>query len=194
MREPAEEIFRSTFQHPLVSQSPDLFHGMAGWAMAALRFFLVTGKEEYLEQAEGAGRELIASCRKSDRGYNWSSSDESPLGLAHGSSGVGLFLLYLHLITKNGNYLAAALQGLDFDLAAGARTKDGGLSWSENAESASPLYPYWRLGSAGIGIATYVFSVCSDHRGMNRSWSRFSSTQTGNMPCFQDACRTGRLG
>ena len=157
MREPAEEIFRSTFQHPLVSQSPDLFHGMAGWAMAALRFFLVTGKEEYLEQAEGAGRELIASCRKSDRGYNWSSSDESPLGLAHGSSGVGLFLLYLHLITKNENYLAAGLQGLDFDLAAGARTKDGGLSWSENAESASPLYPYWRLGSAGIGIATVRF-------------------------------------
>ncbi|MBZ5522048.1 MAG: class III lanthionine synthetase LanKC [Acidobacteriia bacterium] len=157
MREPAEEIFQSTFQHPLVSQSADLFHGMAGWGMAALRFFQTTGKEEYLKQAERAGSELIASCKKSDRGYYWISSEGYPLGLAHGSSGVGLFLLYLHLITKNEHYLAAGLQALDFDLAAGTRTKDGGLSWSENAESASSLYPYWRFGSAGIGMATIRF-------------------------------------
>jgi serine/threonine protein kinase len=157
INESAEKIFRSTFRHPLISQSADLFHGMAGWAMTALQFFQVTGNEEYLAQAEGAGSRLIASRKETDRGYCWASSDGCPLGLAHGSSGVGLFLLYLHLITKNEHYLAAGLRALDFDLAAGVRTKDGGLSWSESAESRSPLYPYWRFGSAGIGTAIVRF-------------------------------------
>jgi hypothetical protein len=53
--------------------------------------------------------------------------------------------------------LAAGLRALDFDLAAGVRTKDGGLSWTESAESRSPLYPYWRFGSAGIGTAIVRF-------------------------------------
>jgi serine/threonine protein kinase len=157
IKEPAEEILRSTFQHPLISQSADLFHGMAGWAMTALQFFQMTGNEEYLMHAEDVGSRLIASCKESDRGCYWTSSDGCPLGLAHGSSGVGLFLLYLHLITQKEHYLAAGLRALDFDLAAGVRTKDGGLSWTENAESPSPLYPYWRFGSAGIGTATVRF-------------------------------------
>jgi lantibiotic modifying enzyme len=157
LREPAEKTFQATFQHPLVTQSADLFHGMAGWGMTGMRFFQTTGKEEYLEQAKRAGDSLIASCKKSDRGYSWSSSNECPIGLAHGSSGIGLFLLYLHLITKDEHYLAAGQQALDFDLAAAVRTKDGGLSWSDAAESASPLYPYWRFGSAGIGMATARF-------------------------------------
>src|SRR6266700_1904225 len=154
---PAEKIFQATFQHPLVFQSPDLFHGMAGWGMTGLRFFQATGKEVYLEKAKQAGNALIASCKKSDRGYFWTSSDECPLGLAHGSSGVSLFLLYLYLITKKEHYLAVGLHALDFDLAAATRTKDGGLSWGEAVGSTSPLYPYWRFGSAGIGMTTVRF-------------------------------------
>jgi len=154
---PAEEIFQSTFQHPLFSQSPDLFHGMAGWGMTGLRFFRATGKEVYLEQAMRAGNDLIASRKESVHGYSWGPAHDCPVGLAHGSSGIGLFLLYLHLSTGNERYLTAGMRALDFDLAAATPTKDGGLSWTETVESASPLYPYWRYGSAGIGIATARF-------------------------------------
>jgi serine/threonine protein kinase len=156
-KEPAEEIFESTFQHPLVSQSPDLFYGMAGWGMTGLRFFQATGKHIYLEQAREAGDRLIASGRKSDCGCSWTSPNECPLGLAHGSSGIGLFLLYLHLATNDERYLKAGLDALDFDLAAATPTKDGGLSWKETVEAVSPLYPYWRFGSAGVGMATVRF-------------------------------------
>jgi serine/threonine protein kinase len=155
--EPAEKLFQSTFSHPLVYESPDMFYGMAGWGMTGLRLFHATGKEVYLEQAEEAGKRLIASSNKSERGYYWTVSNECPLGLAHGSSGIGLFLLYLYLATENECYLATGSQALDFDLAAAVRTKDGGLSWSESVDSASPLYPYWRFGSAGIGIVTARF-------------------------------------
>jgi Lanthionine synthetase C-like protein len=53
--------------------------------------------------------------------------------------------------------LKTGMRALDFDLASATRTKDGGLSWRESIESPSPLYPYWRLGSAGIGIAVARF-------------------------------------
>jgi serine/threonine protein kinase len=157
LTESAEEIFQPTFQHDLLFQSMDLFHGMAGWGMTALRFLQVTGKEVYLEQARRAGDRLIASCSKSNRGWFWKSSDECPLGLAHGSSGAALFLLHLYLVTKNEHYWTAGLNALDFDLAAATQTKDGGLSWNETVESTSPLYPYWRFGSAGIGMVTLRF-------------------------------------
>lgn len=157
LSEPAERIFQSTLEHPLASHSADLFHGMAGWGMTSLRLFRATGDEVYLEHAKRAGKDLLASCQKSARGYFWTSSDQCSLGLAHGSSGVGLFLLYLYLTTKDEQYLAAGLHALDFDLAAATGTKDGGLSWGETVESTSPLFPYWRFGSAGIGMATVRF-------------------------------------
>jgi class III lanthionine synthetase len=157
VREPAEEILQSTFKHPLAYSNADLFHGIAGWGMTGLRFFEATGNEVYLEQAKEAGKVLLESCNKSERGYYWTESGERSLGLAHGSSGISLFLLYLYLATENELYLAAGLRALDFDLAAGVRTKDGGLSWGKSIESFSPLYSYWRFGSAGIGTVTARF-------------------------------------
>lgn len=157
IREPAEEIFQSIFKHPLAYESADLFYGIAGWGMTALRFFQVTENEEYLEKAKEAGKALLGSCRKSERGNYWSESDNPQLGLAHGSSGISLFLLYLYLATKNERYLTTGLRALDFDLAGAVRTKDGGLSWGKSVGPSSSLYPYWRFGSAGIGIVTARF-------------------------------------
>jgi serine/threonine protein kinase len=154
VREPAEEILQSSFKHPLAYSTPDLFHGIAGWGMAALHFFEATGNELYLEQAKEAGNALLGSCRKSEQGYYWTESEERPVGLAHGSSGISLFLLYLYLATQNERYFAAGVRALDFDLAAAVRTKDRGLSWGKSVDSRSPLYSYWRFGSAGIGTVT----------------------------------------
>ncbi|HEY6253198.1 MAG TPA: class III lanthionine synthetase LanKC [Candidatus Angelobacter sp.] len=154
LRERAEEIFRATFSHPLIHKGADLFHGMAGWGMTGLRFFQETGNELYLEQAKDAGNRLMESAWQSDRGLYWPASDERPLGVAHGSSGISLFLLYLYLATKTERYLDIGLQALDFDLSAAVPTKDGGLSWGESVDLPSPLYPYWRFGSAGVGMVT----------------------------------------
>jgi serine/threonine protein kinase len=157
MKERAEEVFQSTVAHPLVYHSADLFHGMAGWGMTGLRFFHTTEKEHYLQQAREAGDRLLASCQESERGYCWPTSEQCSLGLAHGSSGIALFLLYLYLATENERYLTGGVQALDFDLNSAVRTQDGGLSWGEAVELSSPLYPYWRFGSAGVGIVTARF-------------------------------------
>lgn len=154
---PAERTFQASVRHPLLGQSADLFYGMAGWGMTGLRFFQATGKEAYLDHAKEAGNKLLAMVQKSEHGYCWTNFSECPLGLAHGSSGIALFLLYLYLATENERYLAAGIQALDFDLAMATRTKDGGLSWSTSAGSSSVVYPYWRFGSAGIGSVTARF-------------------------------------
>jgi class III lanthionine synthetase len=155
--EAAEEIFQASFHHPLAGASPDLFYGLAGCGMTALRFFIATGNELYLNKAREAGEKLIGSSRKLQQGQGWTSSGPSPLGLAHGSSGIALFLLYLYLATHNERYLNAGRRALDCDLSAAVATRDGGLSWPESTASSATVYPYWRFGSAGIGTALRRF-------------------------------------
>lgn len=157
LKDPAEKLFQSTFTHPLLHESADLFYGTAGWAMTALRFFHATGNEVYLKQAREAGNGLLASCVKSERGHHWSKPGECPLGLAHGNSGVALFLLYLYLTTEDDRFFDAGVQALDFDLSAAITTKDGGLSWKAELGTSSTVYPYWRFGSAGIGSVAVRF-------------------------------------
>lgn len=73
-------------------------------------------------------------------------------GFAHGASGVSLFLLYLYLVTGKEEFLDVGRRGLDFDLSKGLRTKDGGLTWKMSDAPVSATVPYWRYGTAGIGM------------------------------------------
>jgi serine/threonine protein kinase len=147
----AEEVFRLTFGHPLLWQTPDIFYGIAGYGLANLHFFLKTDNQLYLDKANEAGRKLLKMSRLAPAGYCWESLDETRLGFAHGASGIALFLLYLHCATGNSEFLNAGQQALEFDLSLAVETRDGGLSWPERASVSAPLFPYWRFGSAGIG-------------------------------------------
>lgn len=151
LQQEAEKIFRRTLYHPLRCKSADLFYGLAGWGMTSLRFFIETHDEEYLDHAKEAATRLSEISIRNQRGRYWINNDKVCLGLAHGASGVALFLLYLYLATGDCCFLDAGQEALDFDLSFAAETKDGGLSWAQSADSRSPLYPYWRFGSAGIG-------------------------------------------
>lgn len=156
-QERAEELFRLTFNHNLLTRSSDLFYGAAGWGMTSLRFFRHTGDETYLQKAIGCGKRLIAATN------GWKAGENRMLGLAHGASGIALFLLYLYLTTREERFLAAGRRTLEMDLAAGVRTPDGGLSWKAETNSPNTLYPYWCRGSAGIGTAVVRYhAVAAD--------------------------------
>jgi len=143
---PAEKLFQLTFRHPLLGHSFDLFHGSAGWGLTCLRFFLETGNPVYLLKARQCASSLLEGSFE-----EWSSGHDRPLGLAHGASGIALFLLYLYILTREEQFLAMGKNALDSELAAGFDTPDGGLAWSSKFTSRSPVYPYWRHGSTGIG-------------------------------------------
>jgi hypothetical protein len=152
LRERAEEVIGMANGHPLKWRSPDLFHGASGWGMTQLRFFLATGDESYLARAEEAAMFLEASHQEEDGRCWWPSAQgEVCCGLAHGASGVSLFLLYLYLATRNEQYLRLGRRALQFVAAKGFRNTDGGMTWK--AKEGEPTYtPYWRWGSAGIGM------------------------------------------
>ena len=149
----AEEIFQRTFNHKLLDQSADIFHGTAGWGMTCLRFFYETGNQLYLDKAILAGKQLVKTGHRSQDLCHWSGSGAAPVGFAHGASGIAAFLLYLHLATGEEEFLATGQSGLEFDLSHAVTTKDDGLSWRRAVQGNSPLYPYWEVGSAGVGIS-----------------------------------------
>ncbi len=151
LRERAEEVLAMTHGHPLLERSPDLFHGAAGWGMTQLRFFLATGDEAYLARAAGAGRFLVASRHEEGGTCWWTSEGDVACGLAHGASGIALFLLYLHLATGDGELLATGRKALRFVAARSLRNADGGITW--RIKEGEPTFtPYWRSGSAGVGM------------------------------------------
>jgi class III lanthionine synthetase len=147
-----EEILSRTFNHDLLNQSADIFYGMAGWGMTCLRFFVETGNQLYLDKACQAGRLLLKKRQQAQGLCHWGGSNIA-LGFAHGASGIATFLLYLYLVTRQEEFLAAGQSGLEFDLQHAVTTKDDGLSWRESVHGNSPLYPYWQNGSAGVGMS-----------------------------------------
>lgn len=157
LQQDAERVFRLALPHPLRQQSPDIFYGLAGWGMTCLRFFIETQDEEYLLNAREAAAGLLKTSIRNQRGRCWMNNSENRLGLAHGASGVALFLLYLYLATGDSGFLDAGQEALEYDLSFAVETRDGGLSWAQTTDSKSPLYPYWQFGGAGIGRVALRF-------------------------------------
>jgi serine/threonine protein kinase len=157
-RKEAERVFELTFEHRLLDRSFDLFYGLAGWGLTSLRFFLATGDEVYLQKAVNCGARLLEEGVGGRPCKIWEQQGDRPLGLAHGASGVALYLLYLYLTTREERFLAGGMEALASDVAAGKVTLDGGLSWGAAVQSQDTVYPYWRHGSAGIGAAVLRYN------------------------------------
>ncbi|NUP56571.1 MAG: protein kinase/lanthionine synthetase C family protein [Gemmatimonadaceae bacterium] len=168
LRERALEVLRLADNHPLRDKSPDLFYGTAGWGMAHLRFFVDTGDQYHLDRAEEAGRLLLTTGTRRD-GMRWySSMGHDCSGFAHGAAGISLFFLYMYKATDEERYLNAARECLEYTTSRALETINGGWSW--RAREDEPTHtPYWRWGSAGIGMAMLRYhAVCGDP--VTRSW------------------------
>jgi hypothetical protein len=150
-RDEAKEALRLTRGHRQMWRSPDLFYGAAGWGMAQLRFFLESGDEEYLDAAREAGAFLRDNRQEEDGACWWPAQKDICCGLAHGASGVSLFLLYLFLATRDEQFLDVGRRGLKFVTGKALRNVDGGLTWRAK-EGERTFTPYWRWGSSGVGM------------------------------------------
>ena len=165
VRNRAEEIMRMSHTHPLVTASASLLHGVSGWGMANLKFFMATGDELYLHQAiRGAGYCGKPPC-KTTAGFTGSEKRKLPLAWA-GASGAALFLLYLFLVTGDESHLDTGRRALDFDLHHGRANLDRqGISWPRTVDGPPVLYPYWELGSAGVGVSLLRYhKLCPEPR------------------------------
>ncbi|EKE80928.1 class III lanthionine synthetase LanKC [Idiomarina xiamenensis] len=146
----ASQMLESALAHPQKTASPYLFDGMAGLGMTCLKFHQWTRQPHYLQQAEALAQELLAQAQSDTEGeVYWQLRDKTSASLAHGVSGIALFLLYTHLATGKALYLTIGKQAMNWVIKQGHYNDEGGLTWM--ARSTTPSYtPYWRWGSSGI--------------------------------------------
>ncbi len=142
----------------------DLFYGAAGIGLSQLFLWYSTQEDTFLDNARQIADRLCANAQITEQGRCWPHPDGIPYnGLAHGGSGISLFLLMAHEATGDPQYRANALAGLEHVIAQ-ASDSEGCLAWARFPGDAY-LWPYWRSGTAGIGsVLLRFFALTRDDR------------------------------
>ena len=155
LHEESRKVLASTYDHPLLYDAWDVFYGVAGWGMANLRFFVEFQDEIYLQKAQEAGNYLLEKLEEDERGCFWRADDgRIPLGYAHGQSGVSLFLLYLYLAGGEEGFLDVGIKAMDFEMSNATPSMKGeSISWMKFAGEGYVVYPYLKVGAAGVGMS-----------------------------------------
>ena len=154
----AQRILRLADGHPLLDTSPDVFYGLAGWGLTQLKFFLATGDEYYLDQARSAGERLLGLAAAVDGECSYVSQGATSTGFGHGVAGIAVFFLYLFCATGDERFLTRGTECMAFAYARVRRTRDGAWTWRAR-EGEPAMTPYWRWGTAGVGMAALRYDV-----------------------------------
>jgi predicted Ser/Thr protein kinase len=163
MREEAERLMDVAAKSPLLLENADLFYGAAGFGLANLFFLKRLGDERYLKGAVAAFDAIKPKLKSSERGYFYENSGEVYHSLAFGASGIGYFALRLYQATGEEEHLDYAKGLFRFDLAS-AEEKQG-LPLFFRSKRERVYYPYWNIGSAGIGsVALRFYEALKDER------------------------------
>ncbi|MFF8377854.1 class IV lanthionine synthetase LanL [Streptomyces sp. NPDC015661] len=140
-----------------VTPHHDITHGTAGSGLAALHLWQRTGDTRFAELAVDAADRLTAAVTREPAGVGWAVPGEADapeggkryLGFAHGTAGIGCFLLAAADLSRHPEHRELALEIGEDLLAAAVRTGDA-AQWPAQAGDV-PTAPYWCHGSAGIG-------------------------------------------
>ncbi|MEU5986135.1 class IV lanthionine synthetase LanL [Streptomyces sp. NPDC047434] len=139
------------------TSSHDITHGSAGSGLAAAHLWHRTGDPRLAELVVDAADRLAAAARPEPSGVSWpvpaeAVSEEAGkryLGFAHGTSGIGCFLLTAAAISRRPEHLDLAVAAGE-RLVADAVMVGQAAQWPAQATDV-PTAPYWCHGSAGIG-------------------------------------------
>ncbi|ATB34078.1 class III lanthionine synthetase LanKC [Melittangium boletus] len=154
-REEAERLLATAAESPLLGQGADLFYGDAGWGLTQLFFHHRLRDARALRQALDAAARIEAKLEKTPTGLRYVNQGDVYCGLAHGSAGIGYFLLRLYEATREPAWLERARALLDHDLARG-QEHDSALRFPRS-EREPIIYPYWAMGGAGLGALALRF-------------------------------------
>lgn len=142
---------------PVSWSNPDLTHGTAGIGLTFLHFWLRTGNKDFVERASQSADAVIALAAEEASGISWGlpAAFKSYLvggryhGFAHGTAGVGYFLLASALATGRADCLATACRAGE-TLLANSTVEDDIAMWGPGPGNTITA-PYWCHGSSGIG-------------------------------------------
>ncbi|WP_437752129.1 class III lanthionine synthetase LanKC [Sorangium sp. So ce1389] len=156
MRKEAEALMEAAQRSPLLYENADMFYGAAGWGLANLFFLAQLGDEKYLRNAVHAFDHIKPQLEQGEGGYSYKNMDAVYHGLAHGAAGIGYFLLRLYRVTGREEHLEVARGLLDFELASAEENKPGCAQFRRSVGDRL-VYPYWRIGGAGVGAVALRF-------------------------------------
>jgi len=152
---------------PVSSPNPDITHGTAGIGLALLHLGRSAGREDLVQRAGESADVLVSSATEDEDGLVWGTpaAFESRLaggryyGFAHGTAGVGAFLL----ATGRPDCVDLARRAGE-TLLASATVSDGLALWGPGPGDETTA-PYWCHGSSGIGsFLTRLYRVTWDDR------------------------------
>ncbi|NML51822.1 hypothetical protein HHL19_23025 [Streptomyces sp. R302] len=137
--------------------SHDITHGTAGSGMASVHLWRRTGDPRLAALVGEAADRLAEAARREASGVSWPVPAEAVaeeagkryLGFAHGSSGIGCFLLAAASVTGSPVHRELAVAAGEH-LVAHAVDVGGAAQWPAQTGDV-PTAPYWCHGSAGIG-------------------------------------------
>ena len=146
----------------LAFAAADIFNGTAGWGLASLALYLMTGQDDLLQLACRAGDHLVRTAERDPNGAFWRDADDEDenlirLGFAHGGSGIALFLLYLWQVTDDLRYRRLAQEALEFEIAQGKKQGDS-LVWGVTTQDEGNR-PYWLRGGGGVATTLIRFAT-----------------------------------
>ncbi|MFG3041387.1 lanthionine synthetase LanC family protein [Streptomyces sp. NPDC048330] len=135
----------------------DITHGSAGSGLAALHLWHRTGDARFAELAVDAADRLTAAVQREAGGVGWpvpaevasSEGGKRYLGFAHGTSGIGTFLLAASEVSRHPAHRDLAVEVGENLLANAVRVGET-AQWPAQSGDV-PTAPYWCHGSAGIG-------------------------------------------
>ncbi|MFE9118719.1 class IV lanthionine synthetase LanL [Streptomyces sp. NPDC007172] len=137
--------------------SCDITHGSAGSGLAAAHLWHRTGDPRLAALVVADADRLAAAASAEPNGVSWPVPAEAVsqeagkryLGFAHGTAGIGCFLLAAAAISNRPEHLRLALAAGE-SLVANAVLVGQAAQWPAQGKDV-PTAPYWCHGSAGIG-------------------------------------------
>ncbi|HEU5270308.1 MAG TPA: lanthionine synthetase LanC family protein, partial [Jatrophihabitans sp.] len=147
---------------PLRWPNPDVCHGAAGAGLSQLRFWQLSGRDEFLDRARDCADGLLAAAHHTDDGVFWpvpadfdsSLAGVSHFGFAHGVAGVGAFLLAAGQACADTRYLQMADAAGQTLAAAAEIGESGSATWRTDRGSqagSKDMRYHWCSGASGIG-------------------------------------------
>jgi predicted Ser/Thr protein kinase len=163
-QERAINVSRAITARKRQARLDDLFFGTAGIGLSQLFLWQATKQSAFIEQLCEMADELCKNAQISRNGECWPHADGIAYnGLAHGGSGIALFLLMASEAAGEPEYRTHACAGLEHVIAE-ASDRDDCIAWTRFPEDTF-LWPYWRSGTAGIGsVLIRFFAITRDER------------------------------
>lgn len=144
-----DEVLCHARSLPARSDLADVVLGTAGYGMANLHLWLVSGDTDFYNKAVAAGEALLECARPFGDGNVWPLYEQVYWGYAHGNAGISYFLSLLYKATGDRRYLDCALASINV-VVDNAQVRGGIASWDMGPDNRTN-WPHWCNGSSGVG-------------------------------------------